>query len=252
MALLAVREKFAELSGRHDLVVDFAGEDYDDNGANFYLQNGQRMLDRKFTDRKGMAWYKEDISAGAYSLDFRYCKFIEEVWAKASGEGRYRLEKKSLAWMRNTYGDAYADQDQGMPVYFAEKVLNLGPDQVALTAATYETEFTGDAEELMLADTDHVLYTGILFMPPADTTYTISVKGKFDSPSLVDGADTLTTYWTERHPDALVLAGMWSLEGFGRNTAGQQDYLQMILDILNDVDAEEAENESTGILQLGG
>ena len=40
MNLLQIRTKFVQLSGRYDLVVDAAGGDYSDNGADFFINAG--------------------------------------------------------------------------------------------------------------------------------------------------------------------------------------------------------------------
>lgn len=47
MNLLEIRKNLVKISGRFDLVKDI--ELYEDDGANFYIQAGQRLLDDKFT-----------------------------------------------------------------------------------------------------------------------------------------------------------------------------------------------------------
>ena len=51
MNLLQIRQKFRTLSGRHDLVES----DGSDNGADFYINAGQRHLDRLDETQKSPA-----------------------------------------------------------------------------------------------------------------------------------------------------------------------------------------------------
>jgi hypothetical protein len=254
MTLEEVRAKFCELSGRHDLVVDFANEDYTDNGADFYLNNGQKFLDGEYTGIKRYSWHKEDVSLGTYKIKFRRCDAIKEVWVKKSGESRVMLAKRDYSWIRKQYGDDYSDLDNGIPVNYCSLILNLEPDQIDLTTLNYTNTFTQDVEDILFSNTaSHHLYSGILILPPVDGIYTISVLGRFWSPPLYPNADDdLETFWTVAHPDTLILAGMFSLEGFYRNTEGQKDYLVQINKTLNILDANDAEDEAQDIDQMEG
>jgi hypothetical protein len=249
MSLLTVRRDFAKLSGRHDLVTNFAGGVYTDNGADFFLDGGQRMLDRKAGFLRSYAWYKKDVAIGTYKLIFQKSAVIKEVWAKCSSEARYQLDKKDLEWMREEYGDDYSSLDKATPLYYSPLVINLAPTQSGLTGTTYTTEFTRDAEELSLPTDDYAAYSGILFMPPVDEAYTISVLGRFESKTLTED---VKTWWTEVHPDILVLAGLWSLERFYRNSEGQRDYMLAIQDAVNDLDKDLVEQEVQDIDEMEG
>ena len=254
MQLSTIRQKFCELSGRHDLVTDYAGADYSDNGADWYLDNGQKYLDKKFTHIKRNAWYKKDIAVGDSTLEFRYCDVIKEVWVEGSGIDRHQLEKKDLNWMRSNYAEPHANMTGGEPAYYTPLVLNLGPDQIALTSANYTAQFTYDADEIMFTNEgDHILYSGIMWMPPADVIYTVSVLGKFWAPPLYPSkGDTLETFWTAHHSDTLILAAMRSLEGFYRNREGQRDYEVQILESLDDEDKIAAEEEAQDASSMKG
>lgn len=242
MSLLSVRETFATDSGRHDLVTDFSGDDFSDNGADRFLQAGQRLLDRKASFVKGYSWYKKDVSEGGYKLNFRYCTAIKQVWAMEADTDRYRLTRKDLDWIRAKYGKAYADLTTGSPSYYTPIVANLGPDQVALTTSNYTDEFTYDYEEILFSDTaDHFHYNAILWMPPLNKTYTISILGRFWSPILT--GDTMETFWTEVHPDILVLSALYCLERTYRNREGMADYMTAILDAISDLDRDMVEEE---------
>lgn len=254
MSLLTVRQQFAELSGRHDLVTDFAGGTYTNNaaniGADFFLDAGQRMLDRKFSGIKSYAWYKKDVTVGTYKIKFQSTATVKEVWCMNATTDRYQLEKKDYNWIRVNYGEVYSNLSQGAPEYYSPLVMNLAPEQAALTTVTRTTEFTYDHEEILFTDTaDHFNYQGILFMSPADTTYTMSILARFRSVTLTG---SVKTFWTEVHPDILVLAGLWTLEKFYRNREGMNDYMQAILDAVIDLEKDSVEEEVQDLDQMWG
>lgn len=254
MSLIAVRQLFATDSGRHDLVTNFAAGTYTNVGADRFINAGQRMLDRKASFLKSSAWYKKDCLVGVYKLQFRHCIAMKEVWAKCSGEARFPLNKADLDWLREEYGDTYSTLTTGVPEYYAPLVQGLASDQSALTSVNYTAQFTEDFEEITFADygtnAGHTMYQGIIWMPPLDKTYTISVLGKFYSKPL--SADADVSFWTEQHSDLLVLAAMWALEGVYRNSEGQNDYMKVINDALFDLDKDVVEEEIQGINQMEG
>ena len=254
MTLIATREELARWSGRHDLVTDFAGGDYTDsgNGVSTKLINaGQKVLDRKALHIKRYSWHHEDVDAGAYSLNIRYCSSIKEVWAMNATTDRYPLDKVDLRWLREEYGEVYSELSQSDPSYYAPLVMSLAPDQAALTSSNYTGTFTYDHEEILFSDeAAHFLYSGILWMPPVDETFTISILGRFWSKPL--SSDTDTSFWTEVHEELLVWAALYVLEGNYRNREGQRDYMQMIVDALADLDRDLVEEEAQDLDTMGG
>jgi len=254
MSLLEVREEVARWSGKHDLVTDFGGDDFTDSGngvSNWLINSGQRLLDRKASFAKRFSWLKKDVAVGTYKLNFRHCAAIKEVWAQSALDDRYQLGKKSLNWMRKEYGDVYADLTQGDPSYYAPLVVGLAPDQATLTTSDYTDEFTYDHEEILFSDTaDHFLYSGIIFMPPVGEIFTVSVLGRFWSPPLSN--DTDKTFWTEVHPDVLVLAALYCLERFYRNREGMNDYMVAIMDTVADLDKDVVEEDVQDLDSMGG
>ena len=245
MSLIGVRERVARESGRHDLVSDFAAGTYTDSGngvSTAFINDGQRLLDRKANFVKGYSWLKKDVTAGTYKLNFRYCSAVKEVWAMNASTDRYKLVKKDLSYIRKNYGDVYASLSQGDPEMYSPLVVNLAPDQIALTTTDYTDEFTYDYEEILFSDTaDHFYYSGILWMPPVGETFTISILGRFWSPIL--SADADKTFWTEVHPDILALATMYCIERTYRNREGMADYMSAIMDAIGDIDRNLVEQE---------
>jgi len=249
MSLILVRQSFAAMSGRHDLVTDFAAGTYTDNGANVFLNYGQKMLDRRSGEALPLRWYRKDMLAGEYSLSTTLCRSIQQVWAMAAGYDRFELTKKKQSWLRNEYPEAYSTLSSGTPAYYCPKDSGLAPAQATLTSGTYTTQFTNDFEDLEFANS--TTYTGILVMPPVDMTYTISILARFYSPTLANDSDA--TFWTERHPDLLTLAGMWALEGMVyRNFSGQREIMAQIDEALNDIDKDVAEEQAANVYFLEG
>ena len=221
-ALLAIRTGFVTRNGRHDLVVDTTN--YADNGANFFIQAGQRYLDTILPNPKSLGWYKKDLAADDYKLEMNYVQNIEEVWVVASGETRTKLTPKSYTWLLENYGDAIASQSSGVPTYWAPLVNTLSPAQKALTGSDYTTEFTYDFEDITFG-ANRYIYDGVAFRPKADKVYTMSVLARFYS---LMASDTDISYHSERWPELLEMAANMALEIFYRNSAGVADWKRSI------------------------
>jgi len=243
MNLGEVRAKFIALSGYEHLVK----AKNVDNGANFLINAGQRYLDSLQDSPKSSAWLKKDIAAGDITLTFQNTRAIEEVWL-ANADGRVMLAKKSLKWLREIYDKAAADETRGQPRYFAPLVMGLAPEQADLTEDNYDDDYTYDTDGIMFGS--HFAYSGILFMPPADGIYTISVKAKWFSKELSE--DTDETFWTVRYPEVLIQATYMALEEFHRNTEGVRDWMRVIASRVSGIDRNLADEESAGITQIEG
>lgn len=236
MNLLEIRTKFIDLTGRFDLVVDTTS--YEDNGANFFIEAGQRFIDSKINFPKSLARYQKDIAVDSILLTLQYARSIKEVWVTNS-DGKYKLEKKTLTWLRSNYADTLADIDTGRPLYYSPAILGLSPEQAALTSGDYTDEFTYDADDLMFGS--HYGYNGVVFMPPADEIYTMTVIAEFLS--IVLSLDADTNYWSIMFPDVLVAAAMLALEKFYRNTEGVKDMTAVVMDSLLGIDKDMVEQE---------
>jgi len=98
--------------------------------------------------------------------------------------------------------------------------------------------------------TDSQTCRGLYIMPPTDVTYTLSVFGRFYSPTLIDNNDE--TFWTVEHPFALVWAAMYILEVSYRNMEGAKGWMMSINDYLSGIDSEQVEEDSTYSDQMEG
>jgi hypothetical protein len=84
MDLLHVRQKFRDLSGRYDLV----NADGSDNGANFFINEACRQLDRSIETQKSYGTYMEILAIGTWNVQFNRCRAVQEVWITTS-EGKF-------------------------------------------------------------------------------------------------------------------------------------------------------------------
>lgn len=237
---------FQETSGRYDLI-----DETNQTTLKFLFNAGLRYLDVRYKNPKGEAWYKKDIVAGDYKLVIPSCRTILEVWASSS-EARTLLEKVADGDLKTGYPEYPSSLDSGTPTYFSPIVIGLAPDQEDLTSTpgddVYTTQFSYDPYEIMFGA--HYGYSGILLMPPADTTYTISVKGNFFSKQMSSGSDY--NYWTLAYPEVVVYAAMYALEIFYRNLEGAKAQEQFIKNTLDGLEADVIEQEIAQISRMEG
>jgi len=213
MNLKEIRTKFVELSGRFDLVVDTT--DYVDNGANFFIQSGQRWLDRLEEVSKSAGKVYKRIESGDWFTIFNDCRAIKKVYV-TNDEGRCSLTKKDLGWLMLKYGEPIANIDGGTPTYYTPAILREVPQSLgAITMSRF-------VDENIQVQADHMIYNGIIFMPPADDTFIIEIQGLFYSEKLEVDSDV--NHWSISDPLILVFAALHELEESYRNTEGAKDW----------------------------
>ena len=243
-----LRKKFVELSGRYDLIK--ANET--DNGADFFINEGQKWLDRKFSDGKAKARYPSATVEGTIKVSVAGLRAAKEVWVTNS-EGMTELARESLNSLRNAYQDTLSDVTNGRPSYYAPAVFRPYPDTLTSAAAAA----LSDVEDLLL-DGTHYTYNGIVILPPADGVYTLTIQGLFYSPTLssvlTDGSWIETTsFWLQVHPGTLLLAALYKLEAFYRSRAGMRDRMEALMEDVTGIDHDLVETDIAGeSLQMGG
>jgi len=246
-----LRWKFAQMSGRYDLVDPTT---YEDAGADFFFNAGQKMLDRMQETSKSMARSVSLITAGTYFKALTNVRNIQEVWVGTTAEGLVQLEQKSLNTLRAYYEEQFADIDQGTPAYWAPACFRPYPDtQTAAAVSGYY-----DIGDLILDD-GHYTYNGVVFTPPADTSYYLAIFGLFHSPTLTATMNAVTevwtettSYWLEEHPDLLLYAALYKLETFYRNTEGAKDWMNAMKTDLIGIDHDMADQVSANVNQMEG
>lgn len=220
MNLKEIRKRFITESGRHDLVTDIEG--FVDNGANFYINAGQRFLDRLDQAPKTSARVFKQTAVGDYGLTFPSCRAVQEVWVGDS-TGRWKIDKLSMQDLRaNYYNQPREYISQSIPEVWAPIWSRTIPDRI--TAATIDA-LLGYVDVPSDVLTRQV-YNGVIWMPPADKSYQIEIVGMFYTADLSSDSDS--SYWAEIHPELLVMAAMAVLEITYRNRQGFQDWMSAI------------------------
>jgi hypothetical protein len=212
MNLLQLRQKFRTISGRFDLVND----DGSDNGADFYINEGRKYLDRLDETQKSTASHFSLIEPGFGHTTFPFCRAIREVWL-ADINGRWKLEKKKLSDLISGYLTSLPSlRTNGTPLYYATAISRYVPEDA--TADTMEAIIgwmdvpSGNAHE----------YNAILLSAPVQYQTTAIINGLFYSKELTN--DTDENYWSVAHPMLLICAAMRSVEVTQRNTQGVNDW----------------------------
>ena len=241
MTLLAVRTQFAKITGRYDLVV---AATYADNGADFYINAGQMYLDRLETFHKSYSRVFEEVVADEWYHLFQLCRAIKEVWISNSAGEKWKLTKIAFDLLRAAYAEDPANLDTGSPLYYAPIFIRRTPE----TADTVTVDFFGATE--YTSAVDHYEYNGLVFLPPADGTYTLEINGLFYHPKLTLDADE--NYWTEVNPLVLVMAASRALEVAYRNSEGVKDWDNSIKAELFGLGVDLVEEESAEVSEMEG
>jgi hypothetical protein len=220
MNLLQIRTKFRELSGRFDLVSDT----YADLGADFFINEGSKHLDRLHETQKSWGTSYKFLEVGKWAVSFPYCRAIKEVWV-ASTTARWQLEKKRLQDLLEGYINALNDSylpgppsacTPGTPLYYSPCITRHIPENAS--AADLEA-FIGYVD--IPAGNAHE-FNSILVNVPTDTKLTVMINGLFYSMELVN--DTDENYWSAVHPMLLISSAMRMTEIVNRNTQGVNDW----------------------------
>ncbi len=242
MNLVQIRQKFIEICGRYDLVVDITA--WADNGADFFINAGQRFLDRMIQSPKTMGRVFRLTETGDYGVTFETCRSIKEVWC-ADTTSRWELTKKDMRDFRNEYwNEPVGSIQQGEPTVYVPAQMRKIPDRIELE----DLEAIIGYADVMIGD--DAVYRGVLFMPPTDGQYQIEVFGHFYSPALEE--DDHFSYWSEVHPMALIQGAMAMLEMSYRNTQGYNDAIRAINSIVTPIEMDTVEEDISGVNQMEG
>ena len=240
MNLLQERTLFRSLSGRHDLV----NEDFTDNGADFFINEGRKYLDRLDETQKSWGSAYKFMEVGHYSVSFAYCRAVKEIWV-ASSTARWQLEKKSLQDMIEGYLTGLpSSRTVGIPEYYSPCITRYVPEN--MTVADIES-FIGWVE--VPAGNAHE-FNSILVNVPTSEKLTVIINGLFYSMELVN--DTDENYWSAVHPMLLYMAAMRQLEITNRNTQGVNDWTGSILTDMKQLGMDLVEELIAGINVMEG
>lgn len=237
MNLRDIRTKFIKLSGREDLI----NSDSSDNGADFFINSGQKFLDRRIDFRKSSGRVFRPLAANGWYVSFERCRSIEKVWVNDSEE-RWELDRKNLYWLHTKYPELISATDAGDAAYWAPANLRgIDIDRINSVGTLFNYVMPEENQE----DLD-----GVIILPPTDTELIVEVWGKFYSPRLINNNDV--SYWTSRAEDTLILAALYRLEIFYRNTEGAKDWLAAVDLDLMDIDKDKVHEDNANVDTLEG
>ena len=243
MNLLQLRTKFRELSGRFDLVGD-STTGYADTGADFFINEGRKFLDRLDETQKSWATCFRFMNVGFYSAQFPYCRAVKEVWA-ASTSAKWQLKKKSLQDLIEGYLTGAPNiRSTGIPLYYSPCITRYVPENATpLTLESFSGWIdipSGNAHE----------YNAVIVNVPTSEKLTILINGLFYSAELVNNTDE--NYWSAAHPMLLIMAAMRQTEVVNRNTQGVNDWENAIASDMRTLGFDLVEELIAGISEMEG
>lgn len=219
MNLLELRTLFRKLSGRFDLV----NSDYSDNGADFFINEGRKFLDRLHETQKSWASCFKVLNVGSFSTSIPHCRAIKEIWISDISNGRWQLRKKDLQYLISNYLTGLpSSRTEGTALYYSPCLTRYIPE-----GATIEDleAFAGFVEVPSGNDYE---YNSILLNVPVQYKSMLDIRGLFYSAELV--SDTDENYWSSQHPLLLYMSAMRQTEVVNRNTQGVNDWTASIME----------------------
>ncbi len=238
MNLLQVRTKFRELSGRFDLV----NADYSDNGADFFINEGRKVLDRLDETQKSWASAFRFIEIGGFAVHFQHCRAIKEVWMSTT-TARWQLEKMRLQEMIAEYLTGMpSSRDVGSPLYYSPNITRISPQDAI------PSDIEGFIGFIDVSAGNAHGYNTILVNVPVEEKVMVEIKGLFYSMELVN--DTDENFWSSQHPLLLYFAAMYCIEITNRNTQGANDWMGQILVFMKQLGMDLVEEVIAEVTQI--
>lgn len=239
MSLLTVRNMFVEMTGRNDLVASGISL-----GADKFINEGQRTLDRMVEAGKAGARYFVDLDLNQILVPLPNCRAVKSVLIGNSTE-RTPLTKASMTQLRADYADKTSLLTTGQPIYYCPIWARPYPNIVTAT------DFIQDWLLNDVIDSGSESFNAILIMPPSDSiNYTLEVWGLFYGDTLINDEDV--SYWTEEHSLLLCKAAAYQLESTYRNSEGMKDMMAAIEYDMKGIISDTIEEEISEINQMQG
>lgn len=219
--LNALRKKLVEKTGHFQLVANYEGADYSDDGtygANDLLNEAQDLLDILLEHPTQDRWLlKEQPAATAPVLvTFQNSWYVKEVWyvGHTLGLGRQLLEQSTVERIR--------DPNNPKEKAWANANILLAPELEGSSAGTFPNTVT-----TYIDFTDNEIMRGILVNPPYDEAHTLEILASFRHATISDANPT--TFWTQAPNQRVLLdACRYLLETDHRNSQGQADLLSVL------------------------
>lgn len=226
----------AEIKG---LVLEAGINNLDENALRAFINSGQRLLDRvsDFPHQQGKLSFT--LASGVYFLVFpSRLRIVHGVWRRdaETGVDPERLEKVDLIELRGLYPLPSDSTFWGTPLYYAHTtsiLASFGSPTIA--------ELTMPVDSVPLATDDPYDYKGIMVGPTSDGVYYVDILGTAYSKELV--ADTDASFWSKHHPEILMNAVMFKIEGFLRSSSSAQSYFQALMNDIRYLNYDYVEDE---------
>lgn len=244
MTLLQTRKDFVVFSQRYDLVSDYEGGVYTDNGANFFIRAGQRWLDRRNDIYKSEARYYLTLTTGAWYALIPDCRSVRSVYMSNAAKTKWKLKKNDLEVIRADFSTDPALIDNGDPLVYSPVTLRT----IAEVASTTVIDKFGATT--YSSAVNHYSYDGIIWLPPASASLYLEVDGLFYQPYL--SADGDMNYWTEQENFILILAACRAIEVSMRNSQGVKDWEEAIQSEILGLEFDAVDQSSSEYHELEG
>lgn len=233
MTLLDIRKQFVTQSGRYDLVVDTSA--FADAGADYYIQEGQRFLDRRATHKKSNRTTYPTLAQDAHFVVLATARALGDVYV--FHENAYiELEKLSQReFFRCAATDAAVD-------------IVADPDIIKTITPSTPRYYTIVDMQDFPGLTDEKTGKCILLNCPSDVETVLKVS--YLSYTTPLSADTDTNFWTLEAPQTIIQAALYTLERAYRNREGMVDHLQSIDLDLQGLDYDVVEEEQHNVTQM--
>jgi len=243
MTLVEIREMFVRhYSGRYDLVIDT--DDWQDNGADFFIHAGQKWLDVTYLVARSSGKYYANVGAGGWYSLIPSCRVVYSVWMSDMSEARWEVDRRNLPTLRQIFPGDLSQVNQERPRFYAPLYLRTIPSVLD----TITLDQVGNLAYTVAGDI--FTYNGILWAPPNEVDILLEINALFYQPPLVE--DTDENWWSAEVPEVLCMAAARQLEISYRNTLGVKDWEESIKTTMLGHEFDLADSESTGITQMEG
>lgn len=240
MNLIQVREQFRNISGRYDLV----NADLSDNGADFFINEGSKWLDKKTETTKSWGTYPIIKPAGTWYIGFPFARAVKEVWM-TTDEGRVQLEKKRLQDLFAAYFTSLPSEwVNGTPLYWSPALTRLIPEIKTPVEIASLDDYIG-----IITPISHE-YNAVLLNVPVDRETLFEITGLFYSQFLIEDEDE--NFWSQVHPLLLVQASILQTYIVTGNRPMMKTYSETLIDQLRDLGMDLVEQVIAEVDQMEG
>lgn len=236
-------QRFIRATSRYDLIQDGDIDNPSDNGALYYINEGQRVLDGLLDLPERNRRFVKVVPADSYYTSIENIVEVYGVWfVNSSCRADITSGHLDPASFRGNLG-VVDEWKIGTPKYWTLMPSELSEELNTVTADDLASDGASDYGELEYSPS--VDSDVFMWYPKCDGEYTLDIMAKFWSTRLSNMYDK--TVLTSRYSDLLVLASMWVLEGHMQNASRQRAILEQLMTRVDRVDSEIVAKEFSGV-----